>query len=77
MSWKEPLTDEIPESLLQMRRRPNWVDFVLDRPMAQAPGAGFNYGNFLSPPYGDLFAWLAGRKLDAVIHLGAISDTTA
>jgi ADP-L-glycero-D-manno-heptose 6-epimerase len=28
------------------------------------------------PPAG-LFAWLAGRKLDAVIHLGAISDTTA
>jgi len=25
----------------------------------------------------DLFAWLEGRKLDAVIHLGAISDTTA
>jgi ADP-L-glycero-D-manno-heptose 6-epimerase len=25
----------------------------------------------------DLFDWLEGRKLDAVIHLGAISDTTA
>lgn len=25
----------------------------------------------------DLAAWLQGRKLDAVIHLGAISDTTA
>jgi ADP-L-glycero-D-manno-heptose 6-epimerase len=25
---------------------------------------------------GDLFRWLDGRKLDAVIHLGAISDTT-
>jgi ADP-L-glycero-D-manno-heptose 6-epimerase len=25
----------------------------------------------------DLFAWLAGRKLDAVLHLGAISSTTA
>ena len=28
-------------------------------------------------PPGDLMAWLAGRKLDGVIHLGAISDTTA
>jgi ADP-L-glycero-D-manno-heptose 6-epimerase len=28
-------------------------------------------------PPGDLFGWLDGRKLDAVIHLGAISDTTA
>ena len=28
-------------------------------------------------PPDDLFAWLDGRKLDAVIHMGAISDTTA
>jgi ADP-L-glycero-D-manno-heptose 6-epimerase len=28
-------------------------------------------------PPGDLFRWLEGRKLEAVIHLGAISDTTA
>ena len=26
---------------------------------------------------GELVAWLDGRKLDAVVHLGAISDTTA
>jgi ADP-L-glycero-D-manno-heptose 6-epimerase len=30
----------------------------------------------LVPP-GDLAAWLAGRKLDAIVHLGAIADTTA
>jgi ADP-L-glycero-D-manno-heptose 6-epimerase len=30
----------------------------------------------LVPP-GRLIGWLSGRKLDAVIHLGAISDTTA
>jgi ADP-L-glycero-D-manno-heptose 6-epimerase len=29
----------------------------------------------VAPP--DLFGWLEGRKLDAVIHMGAISDTTA
>ncbi|HSS83547.1 MAG TPA: ADP-glyceromanno-heptose 6-epimerase, partial [Reyranella sp.] len=28
-------------------------------------------------PPGELSAWLAGRKLEAVVHLGAISDTTA
>ena len=28
-------------------------------------------------PPGELLRWLEGRKLDAVIHLGAISDTTA
>jgi ADP-L-glycero-D-manno-heptose 6-epimerase len=31
--------------------------------------------DFVSPA--DLARWLAGRKLDAVIHMGAISDTTA
>jgi ADP-L-glycero-D-manno-heptose 6-epimerase len=28
-------------------------------------------------PPGELFDWLQGRRLDAVIHLGAISETTA
>jgi ADP-L-glycero-D-manno-heptose 6-epimerase len=28
-------------------------------------------------PPGELIAWLDGRKLEAVVHLGAISDTTA
>jgi ADP-L-glycero-D-manno-heptose 6-epimerase len=28
-------------------------------------------------PPGELFRWLDGRKLDGVIHMGAISDTTA
>ena len=28
-------------------------------------------------PPGELFRWLDGRKLDAVVHMGAISDTTA
>jgi ADP-L-glycero-D-manno-heptose 6-epimerase len=28
-------------------------------------------------PPADLFRWLEGKELDAVIHLGAISDTTA
>src|ERR1700685_1649474 len=31
--------------------------------------------DFVPPP--DLLFWLDGRKLDAVIHLGAISSTTA
>ncbi len=31
--------------------------------------------DFVPPP--DLMRWLDGRKLDAVVHLGAISETTA
>src|SRR3984885_7388434 len=37
--------------------------------------AGRRLGDFVPPQ--DLAAWLEGRKLDAVIHLGAISATTA
>ena len=33
------------------------------------------FADFVPPA--DLLRWLEGRKLDAVIHLGAISDTTA
>jgi ADP-L-glycero-D-manno-heptose 6-epimerase len=33
------------------------------------------FADFVPPA--DLLSWLDGRKLDAVIHLGAISDTTA
>ncbi|MDI1239261.1 MAG: serine hydrolase [Polaromonas sp.] len=45
LDWKEPLTDQRPDSLFEMLRSPNWVQFVLDRPMAQAPGAAFNYSS--------------------------------
>lgn len=31
--------------------------------------------DFVAPP--DLFRWLDGRRLDAIVHLGAITDTTA
>jgi ADP-L-glycero-D-manno-heptose 6-epimerase len=33
------------------------------------------FADFVPPA--DLIRWLAGRKLDAIIHLGAISETTA
>src|SRR5450755_946370 len=32
-----------PETMLQMERSGDWVGFVLDRPMAQAPGLAFDY----------------------------------
>jgi CubicO group peptidase (beta-lactamase class C family) len=43
LSWREPLSNEPPETMLQMERSANWIGFVLDRPMAQAPGVSFNY----------------------------------
>jgi ADP-L-glycero-D-manno-heptose 6-epimerase len=37
--------------------------------------AGRKFAEFVSPA--ELLRWLDGRKLDAVVHLGAISSTTA
>ena len=37
--------------------------------------AGRQLAEFVSPA--DLLRWLEGRKLDAIVHLGAISSTTA
>jgi len=42
LDWKEPL-DGRPESVIDMERSPDWVKFILDRPMARAPGDIFNY----------------------------------
>ena len=45
LSWREPLSNEAPETMLQMARSADWIGFVLDRPMAQAPGLSFNYNS--------------------------------
>lgn len=45
MNWIEPLSDGVPETMLQLGRARDWPGFVLDRPMAQAPGVGFNYNS--------------------------------
>ena len=45
LDWTEPLTEAPPETMLQMARSSDWVGFVLDRRMAQAPGAAFNYNS--------------------------------
>ena len=45
VEWREPLSDAPPESLLEMERSSDWIDFILDRPMAQPPGQAFNYNS--------------------------------
>lgn len=45
LDWIEPLSDAVPETMLQLGRARDWQGFVLDRPTAQAPGAGFNYNS--------------------------------
>jgi CubicO group peptidase (beta-lactamase class C family) len=43
LDWREPLSNAPPETMLQMERSRDWVGFILDRPMAQAPGLAFDY----------------------------------
>ncbi len=45
LEWQEPLTGGRVASLLELRGSNDWVQFVLDRPMTQSPGAGFNYNS--------------------------------
>jgi len=44
LAWQEPLAGR-PETVFEMTQSPDWTRFVLDRPMAQAPGSGFNYSS--------------------------------
>lgn len=45
LSWTESLAGGAPVSMWEMRRSTDWVQFVLDRPMAGPPGQGFNYNS--------------------------------
>jgi CubicO group peptidase (beta-lactamase class C family) len=44
IDWTEPLSGR-PDSVIEMRRSPDWIKFILDRPMSNAPGDGFNYNS--------------------------------
>jgi CubicO group peptidase (beta-lactamase class C family) len=44
IEWTEPLNGR-PDSLVEWERSPDWVKFILDRPMSSAPGDAFNYNS--------------------------------
>ena len=44
IDWTEPLSGR-PNSVIEMRRSPDWIKFILDRPMSNAPGDSFNYNS--------------------------------
>jgi CubicO group peptidase (beta-lactamase class C family) len=44
LDWSEPLNGR-PDSLIEMERSPDWVKFILDRPMSNTPGDIFNYNS--------------------------------
>jgi CubicO group peptidase (beta-lactamase class C family) len=44
IAWTEP-PDVKPYSIFEMERSPDWVKFILDRPVSSAPGDEFNYNS--------------------------------
>lgn len=45
LEWVEGFEDDVPQSLSDMRGSPDWVGFILDRPMSHAPGELFYYNS--------------------------------
>jgi CubicO group peptidase (beta-lactamase class C family) len=46
LAWTEPLVENpVNESLIALERSRDWQQYILDRPMAQAPGTGFHYNS--------------------------------
>jgi CubicO group peptidase (beta-lactamase class C family) len=45
IEWTQPLDESSFESAIEMERSPDWVRFILDRPMSSVPGDTFNYSN--------------------------------
>lgn len=46
LQWTEPLSGGVPVTTArEMDRSADWVQFILDRPMAHAPGTEFNYNS--------------------------------
>jgi CubicO group peptidase (beta-lactamase class C family) len=44
IAWMEPSGGR-PDSMFEMERSPDWVKFVLDRPMSSVPGEAFYYNS--------------------------------
>lgn len=63
LDWQEPLTGGRVASLIGLRGSADWVQYVLDRPMAQSPGAGFNYNSGNSHLLAAILAQQTGMPL--------------
>lgn len=64
LQWEEPLSDALPRSAIEMGRSRDWTQFVLDRPMAQAPGAAFNYNSGNSHLASAILAQATGMRTE-------------
>jgi CubicO group peptidase (beta-lactamase class C family) len=61
LAWQEGL-DGWPESLIAMERSADWQQFVLDRPMAEAPGTVFYYDSGNSQLLSAILSKVTGKS---------------
>jgi CubicO group peptidase (beta-lactamase class C family) len=61
LDWQEPLSGR-PQTAIDMEQTRDWPRFVLERPMAQAPGIGFNYNSGNSHLLSAIIAAKSGRS---------------
>ncbi len=62
LDWKEPL-DGWPESSRKMVNSLDWIKFILDRPMSNAPGETFNYNSGNSQLLSSIITKLTGMDV--------------
>jgi CubicO group peptidase (beta-lactamase class C family) len=80
IDWSEPLNGR-PDSVIEMRRSPDWIKFILDRPMSDAPGTIFNYNSGNSHLLSAILTKLTGmdaetmRKPSSSLRSGSTPQT--
>jgi CubicO group peptidase (beta-lactamase class C family) len=65
LQWDEPLTSNTFVSYAEMWRSPNWVEFILSRPLVAAPGETFNYNSGNSHLLSAIVTRKTGRSAEA------------
>ena len=62
LDWDEGFEGGTEQSLKDMRRSPDWIKYILDRPMAHAPGDAFYYDSGNSHLLSAIVTKLAGTS---------------
>ena len=64
LDWDEGYNGGTERSLFEMGRSPDWVQYILDRPMAHAPGETFYYNSGNSHLLSAIVTKLTGRSAE-------------
>lgn len=64
LDWDEGYTGGTETSLAELGRSPDWVQYILDRPMAHAPGETFYYNSGNSHLLSAIVTKLTGRSAE-------------